>query len=86
MKLNKRCTAETILSGSRRPGQPGYRVRASVAPDALTWAHHPGLADQAETPASPSHSRIFDFGMAPTFMEAIWPPLNSIRVGTPRTP
>jgi ubiquinone biosynthesis protein COQ4 len=33
-----------------------------------------------------SHSRIFCFGMAPTFIEAIWPSLNSIMVGMPRTP
>ena len=40
----------------------------------------------AWTPASLSHSRIFCLGMAPTFIEAIWPPRNSIMVGMPRTP
>ena len=40
----------------------------------------------AATPASASHSRIFCLGMAPTFIEVIWPSLNSIMVGMPRTP
>ena len=43
-------------------------------------------AAAAATPASFSHSRIFCLGMAPTFIEAIWPPLKSIMVGMPRTP
>ncbi len=39
-----------------------------------------------QSPASLSHSTIFCLGMAPTFIEAIWPSLNSIMVGMPRTP
>src|SRR5690606_9807576 len=40
----------------------------------------------AFTPASASHSTILPLGMAPTFIEVIWPSLNSIRVGMPFTP
>ena len=43
-------------------------------------------AAAAATPVSASHSRIFCLGMAPTFIEAMWPSLNSIMVGMPRTP
>ena len=39
-----------------------------------------------QIPASFSHSTILALGMAPTFIEAIWPSLNSIMVGMPRTP
>jgi len=46
----------------------------------------PAYAAATPTPASLSQSRIFCLGMAPTFIEAIWPPRNSIMVGMPRTP
>ncbi len=39
-----------------------------------------------QIPASLSHSTIFCLGMAPTFIDAIWPSLKSIIVGMPRTP
>jgi hypothetical protein len=45
-----------------------------------------GFVGLGQIPASLSHSTIFCLGMAPTFMEAIWPPLKSIMVGMPRTP
>ena|SRR5580704_19608420 len=43
-------------------------------------------AAAASTPVSASHSRIFCLGIAPTFIEAMMPFLNSIMVGMPRTP
>ena len=45
-----------------------------------------GGRHQALMPVSVSHSRILALGMAPTFMDDIWPSLNSIMVGMPRTP
>ncbi len=58
----------------------GGRVRLR---DQNCW---PRRSYAACTPASESHSRIFCLGMAPTFIEVIWPPRNSIIVGMPRTP
>ena len=56
------------------------KVGAMPKQKILEWLTEAGVQ------ASVSHSRIFCLGMAPTFMEAIWPSLNSIMVGMPRTP
>jgi hypothetical protein len=72
-----------------RQGRKGRSGERWVKPYGTLEQRPVRLSDQAvtvDTPASPSHSRILDLGMAPTFMDAICPPLNSISVGTPRTP
>ncbi len=50
-----------------------------------------GASDRARPRAAAqtlsfSHSTIFDFGIAPTFVAATLPSLNTIKVGMPRTP
>ena len=71
-----------------RGGQmASMKVGAMPKQKILEWLSEAGVqAAVALTPVSLSHSRIFCLGMAPTFIEAIWPSLNSIMVGTPRTP
>src|SRR5690606_28831491 len=44
------------------------------------------LAAESASTLSFSHSTIFDFSIAPTFVEATFPSLNTISVGMPRTP
>ncbi len=61
-------------SREARSPSPPRRTQAAVTPDV------------AVMPDSASQSRIFCLGMAPTFMAAIWPSLNTIIVGMPRTP
>ncbi len=74
-----------ITGQSSKGGEDRYSLTLMALPFVPP---HPGRdgAAYAATPASVSHSRIFCLGMAPTFIEAIWPPLNSIMVGMPRTP
>ncbi len=60
---------------------PAFADPSAISQASARQAHAAGC-----TPASESHSRIFCLGMAPTFMDDIWPSLNSIMVGMPRTP
>ena len=76
------CPEDVVFMGPRhKAGDDDQKSRAE-------WSSSPcgGGSGYAATPDSLSHSRIFCLGMAPTFIEAIWPPLNSIMVGMPRTP
>jgi len=91
-------TPSMALHWAHRIGAAGQRLsRAHVRPPnekGPAFADPPAISQASAqpayaagwTPASESHSRIFCLGMAPTFMDDIWPSLNSIMVGMPRTP